>query len=76
MPDKPEIQIIDVIKHESFYGVQIFVVIDRMPNFVYSAGEFEKVSGYGGRGRHRGPFGRRPSRPRLIARTASRYLDQ
>lgn len=49
---KSDIQIIDVIKHKSLYMEQIFVVIDRMPEFVYSAGEFEKVSRWGGRGRH------------------------
>ncbi|HCH7697173.1 TPA: hypothetical protein NO005_002678 [Pseudomonas aeruginosa] len=46
------IQIIDVIEHKSAYMTQIFVVIDRMPEFVYSCGEFEKLSGRGGRGRH------------------------
>ncbi|MEN1479212.1 hypothetical protein AAIH16_37180, partial [Pseudomonas aeruginosa] len=46
------IQIIDVIEHKSAYMTQIFVVIDRMPEFVYSCGEFEKLSGWGGRGRH------------------------
>lgn len=52
MSEKPDIQIIDVIKHKSLYGEQIMVVIDRMPEFVYSAGDFEKVAGWGGRGRH------------------------
>lgn len=48
------IKIIDVILSKDYFGEykHYSVVIDRMPEFIYSCGEFEKVAGWGGRGRH------------------------
>ncbi|MBO2926682.1 hypothetical protein [Metapseudomonas otitidis] len=48
------IKIVDVILTKDYFGRlnDYKVVVDRMPEFVYSAGEFEKTAGWGGRGRH------------------------
>lgn len=51
---KGEIKIIDVILTADYFGRlnNYSIVIDRMPEFIYSAGEFEKTAGWGGRGRY------------------------
>lgn len=48
MTGNPEIQIVDVILTKNYYGEykHYSVVLDRMPVFVYSAGDWEPYCGY------------------------------
>lgn len=50
MNQKPEIQIVDVIVQKSEYSTRkhYYVVVDRMPEFIYHAGEPEKNPGWRG----------------------------